>query len=98
MAPQIIGRIGALVGVLFGFFLLWLRINDSNNETIILYILLGAILAVIHFGIALWVYNDAKKRGHQNPIEWALATLIPTINIFGLIAYFYKRNPKKDNL
>jgi hypothetical protein len=45
----------------------------------------------IQFGMAVWVYNDAKKRGAENPIHWYYAIALPVIGLFGLLVYLKAR-------
>ena len=49
------------------------------------------LLVGIHFGLVLWVYYDAKKRGFDDPMTWYLAVALPVIGIFGVFAYLSHR-------
>ena len=40
--------------------------------------------------IAIWMYNDAKRRGDSNAVAWALLGLI--FNVVALVLYLIVRN------
>lgn len=50
------------------------------------------VMIVSHLAISGWVYYDARKRGLDNPGEWAALALVPAINLFGLAAYMAGRD------
>ena len=54
---------------------------------IVMISLLPVIFTVL---IAIWMYNDAKRRGDSNAVAWALLGLI--FNVIALVLYLIVRN------
>lgn len=62
-------------------------IGGLDTRIITLVLLIG----FFHLAAALWVRSDAKKRDVKPVDKWMLAVIVPTIGIFGLVAYLNKR-------
>jgi len=64
--------------------------NTFYNDILPLFIVFTVISSLfIWFLMPTWVYIDAQQRGVQNPLIWALLTLISLI--FGLVIYLITR-------
>ncbi|RLE73337.1 MAG: hypothetical protein DRJ37_00460 [Thermoprotei archaeon] len=63
----------------------------------IIVVLVGvAIGFIIALAISFWVFRDAKKRGIENPLLWAVVVFFT--GIIGLIIYFFFIRPKKETV
>lgn len=45
-----------------------------GGTELLIILIIALFLFVVTVGLTIWVYNDAKERGDDNAVIWAIAT------------------------